>query len=112
MQPPGWPGSIAKESTIPELGVTDWQLANGVRVIVKDIPSCYLALGAMHSLYKPIPGKFKDYIAIPKANGYQSIHTDLIGPHGVPVRARYPFRSAAGWHAGYTCRPRKRALAI
>src|SRR2546421_5574547 len=60
----------------------------GVRVIVKDIPSCYLALGAMHSLYKPIPGKFKDYIAIPKANGYQSIHTDLIGPHGVPVEVQ------------------------
>src|SRR6476646_11398260 len=55
------------------------------RIIVKDVPSCYLSLGALHSLYKPIPGKFKDYIAIPKANGYQSIHTDLIGPHGVPV---------------------------
>jgi RelA/SpoT family (p)ppGpp synthetase len=60
----------------------------GVRVIVKDVPSCYLALGALHALYKPIPGKFKDYIAIPKANGYQSIHTDLIGPHGVPVEVQ------------------------
>src|SRR5688572_18731245 len=60
----------------------------GVRVIVKDVPSCYLALGALHSLYKPIPGKFKDYIAIPKANGYQSIHTDLIGPYGVPVEVQ------------------------
>src|SRR5258708_5541279 len=57
----------------------------GCRVILKDVPSCYLALGARHSIYKPIPGKFKDYIAIPKANGYQSIHTDLIGPHGVPL---------------------------
>src|SRR5436190_15309976 len=57
----------------------------GCRVVVKDVPSCYLALGALHSIYKPIPGKFKDYIAIPKANGYQSIHTDLIGPHGVPL---------------------------
>jgi len=57
----------------------------GCRVIVKDVPSCYLALGALHSIYKPIPGKFKDYIAIPKANGYQSIHTDLIGPYGVPL---------------------------
>jgi RelA/SpoT family (p)ppGpp synthetase len=60
----------------------------GCRVIVKDVPACYLALGTMHSLYKPIPGKFKDYIAIPKANGYQSIHTDLIGPYGVPVEVQ------------------------
>ena len=60
----------------------------GCRVVVKDVPSCYLALGALHSLYKPIPGKFKDYIAIPKANGYQSIHTDLIGPYGVPVEVQ------------------------
>ena len=60
----------------------------GCRVIVKDVPSCYLALGALHALYKPIPGKFKDYIAIAKGNGYQSIHTDLIGPYGVPVEVQ------------------------
>jgi RelA/SpoT family (p)ppGpp synthetase len=57
----------------------------GFRVVVKDVPTCYLALGALHALYKPVPGKFKDYIAIPKANGYQSLHTALIGPYGVPV---------------------------
>ncbi len=57
----------------------------GFRIIVKDIPTCYLALGALHELYKPVPGKFKDYIAIPKANGYQSLHTTLIGPYGTPV---------------------------
>jgi len=57
----------------------------GVRIIVADPPACYLALGALHGLYKPVPGKFKDYIAIPKANGYQSLHTTLIGPYGMPV---------------------------
>jgi GTP pyrophosphokinase len=55
------------------------------RIVVNDVPSCYLALGALHGLYKPIPGKFKDYIAIPKANGYQSVHTTLFGPFGSPI---------------------------
>jgi GTP diphosphokinase / guanosine-3',5'-bis(diphosphate) 3'-diphosphatase len=60
----------------------------GFRVVVKDLPSCYLALGALHALYKPIPSKFKDYIAIPKANGYQSLHTTLFGPFGTPIEVQ------------------------
>ncbi|MDK2123254.1 RelA/SpoT family protein [Parachitinimonas caeni] len=57
----------------------------GFRVIVKDVPTCYLTLGVLHGLYKPIGGKFKDYVAIPKPNGYQSLHTALFGPYGTPI---------------------------
>lgn len=60
----------------------------GFRIVVKDLASCYLALGALHALYKPIPNKFKDYIAIPKANGYQSLHTTLFGPFGTPIEVQ------------------------
>jgi guanosine-3',5'-bis(diphosphate) 3'-pyrophosphohydrolase len=60
----------------------------GFRVVVKDLASCYVALGALHGLYKPITSKFKDYIAIPKANGYQSLHTTLFGPFGTPIEVQ------------------------
>ena len=55
------------------------------RIIVDSVDTCYRVLGCIHNLYKPGPGEFKDYIAIPKANGYQSLHTVLMGMHGVPI---------------------------
>jgi GTP pyrophosphokinase/guanosine-3',5'-bis(diphosphate) 3'-pyrophosphohydrolase len=55
------------------------------RIIVDDIDTCYRMIGVMHNLYKPIETRFKDYIAIPKSNGYQSLHTSLVGPHGIPI---------------------------
>ncbi|MBP7579941.1 MAG: bifunctional (p)ppGpp synthetase/guanosine-3',5'-bis(diphosphate) 3'-pyrophosphohydrolase [Vogesella sp.] len=77
--------SIYKKMQEKSLSFSEVLDIYGFRIIVKDNPGCYLALGALHSLYKPIPGKFKDYIAIPKGNGYQSLHTTLFGPYGTPV---------------------------
>ncbi len=58
------------------------------RIIVDDVDTCYRVVGTVHNLYKPVPGKFKDYIAIPKSNGYQSLHTVLFGPFGVPIEVQ------------------------
>jgi len=77
--------SIYKKMSEKHLTFSEVLDIYGFRVVVKDVPSCYVALGALHSLYKPIPGKFKDYIAIPKANGYQSLHNTLFGPYGTPI---------------------------
>jgi len=57
----------------------------GVRVLATTVDDCYRSLGIIHNLYTPVPGRFKDYIAIPKSNGYQSLHTSIIGPHGLPI---------------------------
>ncbi len=77
--------SIYKKMQNKSLAFSEVLDIYGFRVLVKDIPSCYVALGTLHALYKPIPGKFKDYIAIPKSNGYQSLHTTLFGPFGTPI---------------------------
>ncbi len=58
------------------------------RLIMQDVDSCYRVLGIVHQLYKPMPGKFKDYVAIPRVNGYQSLHTVLLGPNGIPIEVQ------------------------
>jgi guanosine-3',5'-bis(diphosphate) 3'-pyrophosphohydrolase len=80
--------SIYRKMREKHLTFAQVQDVYGFRIIVNDVPGCYVALGALHSLYKPIPGKFKDYIAIPKANGYQSLHTMLFGPFGTPIEVQ------------------------
>lgn len=77
--------SIYKKMQSKSLAFAEVLDIYGFRVLVDDIDACYIALGALHGLYKPIPGKFKDYIAIPKVNGYQSLHTTLFGPFGTPI---------------------------
>jgi GTP diphosphokinase / guanosine-3',5'-bis(diphosphate) 3'-diphosphatase len=77
--------SIYKKMQRKHLSFNEVMDVYGFRIIVDSIDDCYRALGIVHSLYKPIPGKFKDYIAIPKINGYQSLHTTLFGAQGIPI---------------------------
>ncbi len=74
-----------KEKKVSFKALTD---VFGVRIMTKSVDDCYRVLGVMHNLYKPLPGKFKDYLAIPKTNGYQSLHSSLFGPHGVAIEVQ------------------------
>jgi GTP pyrophosphokinase/guanosine-3',5'-bis(diphosphate) 3'-pyrophosphohydrolase len=77
--------SIYRKMTEKHLSFAQVNDIFGFRIVVSTLPECYLALGVLHQLYKPLPGRFKDYIAIPKANGYQSLHTTLVSPLGTAV---------------------------
>lgn len=77
--------SIYKKMQLKGVPFSEIMDVYAFRVLAKDVDECYRLLGALHGLYKPIPGRFKDYIAIPKSNGYQSLHTTLFGPYGVPI---------------------------
>ncbi|MFQ3248326.1 MAG: guanosine-3',5'-bis(diphosphate) 3'-pyrophosphohydrolase [Glaciecola sp.] len=80
--------SIYRKMKSKELSFTEVMDIYAFRVVVDTVDNCYRVLGAMHGLYKPIENRFKDYIAIPRTNGYQSLHTSLKGPHGIPVEVQ------------------------
>jgi RelA/SpoT family (p)ppGpp synthetase len=77
--------SIYQKMVNKKISLADVFDVYAFRIFCDDVDACYRILGVMHNLYKPIPGRFKDYIALPKANGYQSLHSILIGPYGVPI---------------------------
>lgn len=80
--------SIYKKMQNKGISLSDMVDVYGFRMIVDSNDTCYRALGLVHSLFKPMPGRFKDYIAIPRVNGYQSLHTTLFGPNGVPIEVQ------------------------
>ena len=79
------PYSIFRKMRAKELSFDEVMDVYGFRIVVDGVNACYQTLGAVHNLYKPVTGRFRDYIAIPKANGYQSLHTVLFGPYGSPI---------------------------
>jgi RelA/SpoT family (p)ppGpp synthetase len=80
--------SIYKKMAEKNRSLTDIADVYGFRITVADVNTCYRLLGIVHGLYKPMPGRFKDYIAIPRVNGYQSLHTTLFGPKGLPLEVQ------------------------
>lgn len=101
------PCSIYKKMKNKQLKFTQVLDMYAFRVIVKDVAQCYQALGIIHNLYKPLPGKFKDYVALPKSNGYQSLHTILFGPNKIFIEVQIrsedmhfvsEYGIAAHWH--------------
>ncbi|MGZ8221816.1 MAG: RelA/SpoT family protein [Methylobacter sp.] len=80
--------SIYKKMLNKKISQADVFDVYAFRIFCDDVDTCYRVLGVMHNLYKPIPGRFKDYIALPKANGYQSLHSILMGPYGVPIEVQ------------------------
>ncbi|ANF56376.1 RelA/SpoT family protein [Halotalea alkalilenta] len=108
--------SIYRKMRDQHKSFTDLMDVFGFRIITDSVDACYRILGAVHNLYKPVPGRFKDYIAIPKANGYQSLHTTLFGINGYPIEVQIRTRDmeamanngiAAHWlyKAGQTAQP-------
>ncbi len=80
--------SIYKKMLEKKRSLNDIVDVYGFRIIVDDVNTCYRVLGIVHGLYKPMPGRFKDYVAIPRINGYQSLHTTLFGPKGLPLEVQ------------------------
>jgi RelA/SpoT family (p)ppGpp synthetase len=80
--------SIYKKMQNKKISLNEMVDVYGFRIIVESADVCYRVLGLVHSVYKPMPGRFKDYIAIPRVNGYQSLHTTLFGPNGVPIEVQ------------------------
>ncbi len=80
--------SLYKKMRAKGLSFSEVMDVYAFRIVTKDVDTCYRVLGAVHNFYKPVLGRFKDYIAIPKANGYQSLHTTLLGPYGVPIEVQ------------------------
>ncbi|MDH3316677.1 MAG: RelA/SpoT family protein [Gammaproteobacteria bacterium] len=80
--------SLYRKMRGKRLSFAEVQDVYAFRISVDTVDACYRALGIMHGLYKPVPGKFKDYVALPKPNGYQSLHTVLFGPYGTPIEVQ------------------------